>query len=823
MTTTPAGGPFNVRRRRPMICSGRMRATLHAYLFVCLGLIAVAPILIMGVLRMHRSELAQIERSDRETTLAAHALSREIGQIMRGHTDAVEGLARQVEVVNTLDSSVLQPIVTAQHVAAESLGNMWVANAAGISVAADPPLNAEGRPNAGTDYSDRDYYKNVVRTEATTYSRAQLGRTTHRPNMQIVEPIHGSDGRFVGLAQGAVDLAEIQTIADAINQSASGLNIVVLDSEGRTLAHPDAVARETMRDLSDLAIYKAAAPQTTELRVGTDEHGTAMRVAVAPVQFSDVKWTVVVGRTQESIDAAVARARDETLVVAGISLLVGLALAGALASVLARPIVRLAAVVSAIGRGDLTSETPLPHWALPHQVNVLLAAVGEMVSQLRVRTGQLEQLAMHDVLTSLPNRALLGDRLEQALLAAGRDTQPMALLLIDLDNFKDVNDTFGHPAGDSLLQDVAKRLRSVVRQSDTIARLGGDEFAVVLPGASSEAAQQVAGLLIESVTRPFIVEGQTIEIGLSIGVALYPDHGPNAAALMRQADVAMYAAKREQVGMSVYEPDLDGHSPDRLGLVADLRRAIEHDELVLHYQPQMQLLSGNVPCFEALVRWQHPERGLVPPDDFITLAENTGLIRPLTTWVLDHALQQCREWREQGLETAVAVNLSMRNLQDEQLPEKLADLLEKWQMPARLLRIEVTESSLMANPDRVRGILERTQAMGVLISIDDFGTGYSSLGYLKRLPVDELKIDKSFVQDIVADSEDAAIVRSIISLAHDLGLTVVAEGVENQAIWDLLEVLRCDSIQGFYLSRPLPAQQVVAWCEAGRAHIAAAA
>ncbi|GAC1313991.1 MAG: hypothetical protein NVSMB2_02800 [Chloroflexota bacterium] len=800
-----------------------MRATLHAYLFVCLGFIAVVPILIMGVMRMQRSETAQIERSDRETTLAAQALSREVIQIMKGHTDAVEGLARQVEVVRTLDPSVVQPIVTAQHTAAETLGNMWVANAAGTSIAVDPPLNAKGLPNAGTDYSDRDYYKNVVRTQATTYSRAQLGRTTHRPNMQIVEPIYGSDGTFVGLAQGAVDLAEIQTIAESISQSATGLNVIVLDGEGRVLAHPDAVARESMRHLTEVTIYRSASAQATELRVGTDDQGTTMRVAVAPVQLGDLHWTVIVGRTQAAVDSAVARTRNETLVIAGFSLLAGLALAGALASILARPIVRLAEIVTAIGRGDLTSDTPAPHPALPVQVNVLLEAVREMVTQLRVRTAQLEQLAMHDVLTSLPNRALLGDRLEQALLAAGRDKQPMAFLLIDLDNFKDVNDTFGHPAGDSLLQDVAHRLRSVVRQSDTIARLGGDEFAVVLPGASSDAAQQAAGGLIEAVTRPFIVEGQTIEIGLSIGVALYPDHGPDAAALMRQADVAMYAAKRDRVGMALYRPDLDGNSPDRLGLVADLRRAIECDELVLHYQPQLQLTSGNVHCLEALVRWQHPDRGLVPPDQFITLAENTGLIRPLTTWVLDHALKQCREWREQGLEAAVAVNLSMRSLQDEQLPEKLSALLEKSHVPARLLRIEVTESSLMAEPDRVRGILERIRQMGVLIAIDDFGTGYSSLAYLKRLPVDELKIDKSFVQDIASDSEDAAIVRSTIALAHDLGLTVVAEGVENQATWNLLLALRCDSIQGFYLSRPLPAQRVQAWLEARRMHIATAA
>jgi diguanylate cyclase (GGDEF)-like protein len=781
-----------------------------------MGIIAVVPILIMGAVRMERSEASQIERSDRETTLAAQAMSREAAQIMQAHTNAVRALSRQVEVTGTLDPMALQPVVTAQHSSAVTLGNMWVANAAGTSLAVDPPTDAQGKPSAGTNYGDRDYYKKLVRTGTTTYSRAQLGRTTHRPNLQIVEPIRDPAGNLIGLSQGAVDLAELQALAEAVGGAASGLRIVVLDSEGRVLAHPDPAAREIMLDLSEVALYQHPSGITSEVRVGTDELGQSMRVAAALVPLGGLNWTIVVGRTQAVLDAAVTRARNETLLIAGMSLIAGLALAGALASLLARPIAKLSAVAAAVGRGDLTVATPAPRAGLPHQVNVLLEAVGDMVAQLRVRTRELEHLATHDPLTSLPNRALLRDRLEQALLAASRDGRPLALLLIDLDRFKEVNDTFGHPAGDRLLQDVAQRLREVVRESDSIARLGGDEFAIVLPGMASQGAERLAGLLIQAVTRPFLVEGQTVEIGLSIGAALYPDHGTDAAALQRQADVAMYTAKRDHLGFALYAPELDVHCPDRLGLVADLRRAIDGHELVLHYQPLVDVDSGRSTCVEALVRWQHPQRGLVPPDEFISLAEDTGLIRPLSTWVLDHALRQCHKWRTMGLEVAVAVNLSMRNLQDEDLPATLESLLTKWQVPPALLRIEVTESSLMANPARVMGVLTQIHDMGVPIAIDDFGTGYSSLAYLKRLPVDELKIDKSFVQDMVLDAEDAAIVRSTIGLAHELGLKVVAEGVEDQATWDLLAGLKCDVIQGYYVSRPLAPKRATAWLSARR-------
>ncbi|TME99220.1 MAG: EAL domain-containing protein [Chloroflexi bacterium] len=423
----------------------------------------------------------------------------------------------------------------------------------------------------------------------------------------------------------------------------------------------------------------------------------------------------------------------------------------------------------------------------------------------------LEHQALHDALTDLPNRVLLHDRLQQAIRAADRNTTSVALLVMDLDRFKEVNDTFGHHTGDQLLEQLGQRLGSVLRASDTIARLGGDEFAVLLPTAALDEAQQIADRLLQVLEQPFTLGGLQLEIDASIGIALSPDHGHDADTLLRRADVAMYVAKRGNVGHAVYTADQDQHSPMRLAMVSELRRAIDQNELSLYFQPKVSLAAGSVTCAEALVRWQHPRHGLLGPDLFVPIAEQTGLIRPLARWVLDAALRQCSRWRHQGLDLAVAVNLSMRNLHDPEVVDTIRQLLTRWGIPPSRLVVEITESSLMADAERAMDVLGRLRAMGVGISIDDFGTGYSSLAYLKRLPVDELKIDKSFVAHIASDDNDAAIVRSTIGLAHDLGLAVVAEGIEDEVTWDYLAGLGCDVAQGYFISRPLPVAAFGDW------------
>jgi diguanylate cyclase (GGDEF)-like protein len=398
-------------------------------------------------------------------------------------------------------------------------------------------------------------------------------------------------------------------------------------------------------------------------------------------------------------------------------------------------------------------------------------------------------------------------------------------MIMDLDRFKEVNDTLGHASGDELLKQVGDRLSQSVRESDTVARLGGDEFGVLLPKVvDAEAAVAVARKLRTTLEDPFTIHGLALQMEASIGIALYPEHGGDVQSLLQRADVAMYVAKEHPAGCEVYSRDRDDYSPDRLTLLTGLRRAIDRGELLLHYQPKADLRTGEILGVEALVRWRHPERGMIPPDEFIPAAQKTGVIGPLTMFVLDEALRQCRTWLLQGLELCVAVNLSTRNLLDLHLPEAVAELLARWEVPAGLLELEITESTILADPVRAMQILSRLDEMGVRLSIDDFGTGYSSLAYLKRLPVDELKIDKSFILGMDESENDEVIVRSTIDLGRNLGLRVVAEGVESPQAWSRLAQLGCNVAQGYFLSRPVPAEQLTQWLadRAGRGRLRSA-
>jgi diguanylate cyclase (GGDEF)-like protein/PAS domain S-box-containing protein len=434
------------------------------------------------------------------------------------------------------------------------------------------------------------------------------------------------------------------------------------------------------------------------------------------------------------------------------------------------------------------------------------------VSERKQLERALTRQAFTDQLTGLPNRALLHDRAQQALRLAGRQGLTAALLLLDLDRFKEVNDTLGHHHGDLLLQQVAERLHGSLRGSDTVARLGGDEFAVLLPQITSvQEATVVAEKLSAAIEAPFIVDGLTLDVDASIGVAVYPDHATDANELLQRANVAMYAAKATHDGYTVYHPSLDQHHPRRLGLLGQLRRALAAGELVVHYQPKADVHSGRILGVEALVRWQHPEHGLLGPGEFVPLAETTGLIRPLTSYVLDAALRQCRAWLDAGRTLSVAVNLSTRCLLDLTLPDQIAQLLEDTAVAPERLLLEITESAIMTDPTRALEILNRLHALGVQLAIDDFGTGYSSMAYLKSLPVDELKVDRSFVKHLRDNQNDAVIVRSTVDLGHNLGLRVVAEGVEDQATLRELATLGCDSVQGYYLARPMPAAELGAW------------
>lgn len=427
------------------------------------------------------------------------------------------------------------------------------------------------------------------------------------------------------------------------------------------------------------------------------------------------------------------------------------------------------------------------------------------------RTGALHA-SMHDSLTGLPNRTLLAERFDTALEDGARTGSATGLLLIDLDRFKEINDTFGHHYGDELLSQIGPRLRAHVREGDTIARLGGDEFAVLLPDVGDLAtATVIAGALQVALERSFQVEGVGLDVEASIGIALSGEHGDDATTLLRHVDIAMYVAKSQNLGVFAYDSDSDGHSPERLALLGELRRAIENRELCLHYQPKVRISTGEVIGAEALVRWEHPTRGMIFPDDFIPIAEHTGLIRPLTTYVLAAALAQVKVWSDAGRALPIAVNLSARNLLDDGLPRQVAELLTAHDLPASLLKLEVTESAIMADPPGAARLLRELADLGVEISIDDFGAGYTSLGQLKNLPVTEFKIDKSFVMNMNRDASDAMIVQSVVDLGHNLGLTIVAEGVEHADALAQLSAYGCDAAQGYHLCRPVPAEAFYEW------------
>ena len=429
--------------------------------------------------------------------------------------------------------------------------------------------------------------------------------------------------------------------------------------------------------------------------------------------------------------------------------------------------------------------------------------VTEQVQYLKT----LQHQAHHDNLTSLYNREWLTEFIDSSIKE--KPEQPLFLFFIDLDRFKEINDTLGHDVGDTMLVTLSQRLKKIAVEEHTkVVRLGGDEFAILTNDVD---IIEMTNKIMQKIEKPVELSGMKLNVGASIGIASYPSHGNNAASLMRCADIAMYRAKETNERYIVYSVDIDNYSPDRLMLMNDLRSAINNDQLILHFQPKIDIRQHKHIGYEALLRWEHPQRGLVPPDDFIPYAEITDLIHPLTLWVLKNSLIQSAEWSKQGLIHHISINLSARNLLDDSLPNQLTLLLKNYDVDPSSIELEITESALMTEPERALHNLNKLHELGVQISIDDFGTGYSSLSYLRQMPIHKLKIDKAFVLNMNLNHGDRLIVESTINLAHNLGLKVIAEGVENKEVLALLDYLGCDEAQGYYISRPQIATKLEAW------------
>ncbi len=438
------------------------------------------------------------------------------------------------------------------------------------------------------------------------------------------------------------------------------------------------------------------------------------------------------------------------------------------------------------------------------------AVIKPMARQIHIRTKaetNLKKALHYDLLTELPNRALIKDRLEYSIEIAKRESHDIVLILLDINQLQEVNDTLGHSSGDQIIQGLAKRLRSTIRRSDSIARVASDEFLVVLPKASVEYALEVARKLSQEVQEPFPVNDSLISIEITMGVVAYPNHGTDADILIQRADVALRLAKKQKDDVSVYKESDDKHTLSRLTLVNDIRTSLNRDEFFLYYQPKVDLRSESICGVEALVRWHHAERGIVYPDAFIPCVEKTGLIRPFTDMTLVKAFAQTKQWENAQTPLKVAVNISARLLHDADFSTRIIRLLEQSELDPKLIELEVTESAVIANPDLAEKILNELHGAGFSISIDDFGTGYTSLSYLSRLPVSFLKIDRCFIADMLSNERHAVITNSIIELGHNLGMKVIAEGVEEEDTCTELKMLGCDIIQGYYYSKPLPAQE----------------
>jgi len=487
-----------------------------------------------------------------------------------------------------------------------------------------------------------------------------------------------------------------------------------------------------------------------------------------------------------------------------------------LARGITRPINGLAQLARQIRDGNYSEHA---HIQTQDEIGELGLSFNHMLDAIEAREGEILRLAYRDTLTDLPNRARFKQLLADAIAAASENRRGGCVLLLDIDRFKHVNDTLGHPVGDQVLQQVATRLRREFSGNQAVARLGGDEFAIVVPRLDEEDVFDVARRVSHVLAAPIEIAGQAIDISASAGAAQFPRHSDDVSMLLRQADVAMYTAKRRRTEFVLYDASFEYGRQTQLSLLGELRRAVEESQLQLHYQPKLNLRTGAALQAEALVRWTHPDRGMVPPAEFIPFAEQTGYIRQVTHWVLHEAVRQCSEWRRAGMQIALSVNISARDLVDAELVRHVQRTLAVHDVPPQMICLEITESGFIDDPQRALDILNALHGLGLRLAIDDFGTGYSSLAYLKKLPVQELKIDRTFVKNMVDDPDDSMIVRSTIDLGHAMGMEVVAEGVEDAASLHALQRLGCDLVQGYFVSKPLAAAPFLAWQQARQADL----
>jgi diguanylate cyclase (GGDEF)-like protein len=561
------------------------------------------------------------------------------------------------------------------------------------------------------------------------------------------------------------------------------------------------------------ATLAARLPEASVLRDGRAQVTLEGRdYQIRTLNVSPGRGTEIMAVLQRSPNDTLARTAElQTLLMGLAAVSLGGSLIGSIfiARGITGPLNRLAKGAARISRGDYSQPIDI---ASADEIGAVAQAFNRMREGIESHEKEILRLAYEDRLTGLPNRALFNDRLAGAVNLARRNGTPLTVMLMDLDRFKHINDTLGHTIGDNVLREVATRLRLALRESDTIARLGGDEFGVLLPTGHDDQIGEVVHKILRAIEQPIEADGQWLDVGASHGIARFPEHGDKPDTLISRADVAMYLAKAANSEFAFYDATHDGTQQEQLSLLGELRRAMERQELRVYFQPKIDLRTGRTRGVEALVRWMHPMRGIVPPIEFMPFAERTGFVRTVTRFVLETALTRCGQWLAQGMRLQVSINISVRDLQNTDLPDIVASLLASCAVPPELVCLEITESSFMENPQRALHTLGRLRALGIRLSIDDFGTGFSSLAYLRKLRVHEIKIDRTFIA-AMEESDDMVIVRSTIELAHNLGLKVVAEGIEDEKSLARLRAMDCDEAQGFFMSRPLPEDRLLEWLQ----------
>lgn len=644
----------------------------------------------------------------------------------------------------------------------------------------------------------------LIQTAEKSGSAASTAIVDGRPYQMVVVPIEAPV--TISWVVMAIPIGK-DLVTDMHELSRMQISLLTSEKSGHWTANVSSLEDEKAAKLAQLL------PGTDKqinylpsLQIDDDQYSARILKLAQNAQFN----TIAV--LQLSISQAVAPYKElqrNLLILTVLGAVVASIISAITARRITGPVRQLAETARSLGAGDYTATIDVKQ---KDEIGDLARTFMTMRDGIAQREKEISRLAYWDTLTSLPNRALFTDMLEEAITSARAHEKSCFVLMMDLDRFKHVNDVMGHRFGDILLNEVAIRLSAELGAGGTKpARLGGDEFAILLPDSSKEDALDLANRILRSLEKPISIEDQTVDLGAGIGVAGFPAHATDAQTLLSRVEVAMYAAKLGNSGAILYSPDIDKSSQQSLSLLSELRAALERQDFRLYVQPKVGLDNGQVIAVEALVRWAHPERGFIFPDQFIPFAEQTGFIRQLTYWVVNEAARVCHLWKEQGIHLKISVNISTRDLLDQDLPAKFEHILQKHEVGPASFCLEITESAIMDDPIRAFQTLDKLHAMRFDLSIDDFGTGYSSLAYLKRLPVHELKIDKSFVLKMEKDIDDTKIVKSTIDLGHNMGLRVVAEGVENIEVMNLLKELGCDQAQGYYISKPMASTDLPAW------------